>query len=111
MLPLVSSPKGANNVPKGSNQRIRGPFVSIALLHGYFLRPFTMKRTLQHNPKVAGIHCCDKGLLLNLPVTYVIACLPALHGTWYWEVGGGGTQRSMSRPRDRGHVIGHTWPW
>ena len=27
--------------------------------------------------------------------------------------GGGlrGTRRSVSRPRDWGHVIGHAWPW
>ena len=23
----------------------------------------------------------------------------------------GGTRRSMSRPHDRAHVIGHAWPW
>ena len=23
----------------------------------------------------------------------------------------GGTRRSVSRPHDRGHVIGHEWPW
>ena len=25
--------------------------------------------------------------------------------------GGLGTRRSVSLPRDRGHVIGHAWPW
>ena len=24
---------------------------------------------------------------------------------------GVGTRRSVSLPRDRGHVIGHAWPW
>ena len=27
------------------------------------------------------------------------------------RVGGLGTRRFVSRPRDRGHVIGHVWPW
>ena len=37
---------------------------------------------------------------------------PEGRGQGEWRRAGGlGTRRSVSLPRDRGHVIGHVWPW